>query len=100
MRMPVDRLALQEIVYRLREPDDKCPVPMPVESDSRIPGRKSPFGVLVQVHDGLQELLRVLQTVPVLGDLSLSEPWGLSRLSVGFVGNGGRAAANQPKKRP
>ena len=74
MRIPVDRLALQEIVYRLREPDDKWPVLMPAESDSQIPGRKSSFGVRVQVHDALQPLLRVLQTVPVRGDLSLSEP--------------------------
>ena len=74
MRIPVDRLARQKIVYRLREPDDKWPVPMPAESDSRIPARKSSFGVRVQVHDGLQPLLRVLQTIPVLGDLSLSEP--------------------------
>ena len=68
---------------------------MPVESDSRILAGKSLFGVRVCGHDGLRPLLRVLQTVPVLADLSLSETWGPSRLSVGFVGNRHRAAAHQ-----
>jgi hypothetical protein len=98
MRIPVDRLAPQEIVYRLPEPEDKwplLPVLMPAGLDSRISGGKSLFGVRACGHDGLRPLLRVLQTVPVLADLALCEPWGSSRSSVGVVGNRQRAAAHQ-----
>jgi hypothetical protein len=95
MRIPVDRLALQEIVYRLWEPEDKWTGLVPAGLDARISGTKSLFGVRVCGHDGLRPLLRVLQTVVVLGDLALSEPWGSSRSSVGVVGNRQRAAAYQ-----
>jgi hypothetical protein len=41
MQIPVDRLAIQEIVYRLREPEDKWLVTRPAESDSRNVGTNS-----------------------------------------------------------